>query len=391
VGIQWDDLKLRCEQAGAGGAVASSRYLGRQAVSQMWADPVRSLALLLKKASVLVTAHEVRNNIGAAFLAGEQGVFILGRWWPGFWLLGPLALVGFRRWGRQGQLLMIYVAALAFSLLPFFVNARFRAPMLPVLALFAAAAALDVPTRVRCLRTGQVRRGLLFLLGLLLAFLAVNVDWYDLDRPSSKARDHFYLATILAKGHAGAAPDPRAAERHFQQAIDLDRSDPDLPERYGQHLLALAQPLLQTSELMLSQRRHEAARAYADSVTGYLQRAMALHERAINLFPRSFRSHANLGSCHLWLGDGHAGGAGAALARGDSTTARREARQALESYAAAGRAYQKALAIWPAFPEAKGNLRLCLQRILDLPPLTVAIRDYQDDLRRRSGVDIGEK
>ena len=68
---------------------------------------------------------------------GEQSVFVLSRWWPGFWLIGPLAMVGLwcaRPYRWRKQVVLIYPLAIAVSLLPFFVTARFRAPLLPVTA-----------------------------------------------------------------------------------------------------------------------------------------------------------------------------------------------------------------------------------------------------------------
>ena len=60
----------------------------------MAADPLRTLGLTARRALLLLNAHEGRNNIGAAFLARTQGVVVLQRWWPGFWLVAPLALLG---------------------------------------------------------------------------------------------------------------------------------------------------------------------------------------------------------------------------------------------------------------------------------------------------------
>jgi 4-amino-4-deoxy-L-arabinose transferase-like glycosyltransferase len=390
VGVLWDDLKLRCEQAGAGSAVASSRFLAREAVAQMLAAPGRTLALWLKKTVVLFSAQEVRNNIGAPFLAAEKGVFVLRRWWPGFWLVMPLALVGLgqvRRWGVRGWLLVLYLSALALSILPFFVNARFRAPMLPILALLAAAGALQIIDAWRRFRHGRGKTALAVTLGFAAAFILVNVDWYGLANSASQARDHFNLAGILAKGYDHVVPNARAAERQYQLAMRADPSAPDYPERYGQLLLSLAAPFAQRAEMLRERREWGSAAAFSDSAAGYLRRALPLHERAIALCERSFRSHANLGTCRLWLGDGHLSGMQLALARADTAAVAAEAEQALALYADAGRAYQDALAIWPAFPEARSNLQLCVQRVFALPPLSARIREYQRDLRRGPGVD----
>lgn len=382
VGVRWDDLQLRCQQAGAGSAVASSRFLSAEAMRYILDHPGRALAITVKKFAVMLSASEVRNNIGAAFLAQYEGVFMLRRWWPGFWLVGPFALVGLwgaRRWVRPGQVLWLYLAALFLSVLPFFANARFRMPLLPVLALWSAAGAVDLGRAWRDWRAGRVSPGApgRLLVVLVLGALLVNVDWYDLDRPAQHARDHFYLGTIQAKGWQENPPNPRAARDQFRRAAELDPHDPDFPERHGQLLLSLAQPLAQRAESFLASRQWELATVYADSAAPLLREALVLHQRAADLLPRSFRSHSNQGTCHMWLGDGRTARAEVALAHRDTAGAVETAEQALARYNAAGRSYQQALLIWPSFPEAAGNLQLCVERILALPTLTEEIGQAQ--------------
>ena len=60
----------------------------------------------------------------------------------------PPAILGlalFRRWRPGSSLLLWVVLIQAAGVLPFFVNARFRLPLLPLLALFAAAGAAVLP------------------------------------------------------------------------------------------------------------------------------------------------------------------------------------------------------------------------------------------------------
>jgi len=400
VGIQWDDLQLQCQQSGAGSAVASSRFLTGEAVQYILAHPERSAALTFKKAMVMISAAEVRNNIGAAFLAQEMKVFLLSRWWPGFWLLGPMAglgLWGARRWGRPGQVLWLYLATLFLSVLPFFANARFRMPLVPILALWAAAGWDSLWLAWRSQRSSGSSRpqnsqpSFWFLAGILaIAFLLVNVDWYHLNQPSQHARDHFYLGTIYAKGYADHPPNHSVALSHFHRAQELNPRDPDFPERRGQQLLTMVQPWTQRADIMAERGHWEYAVAMSDSAKPFLQEALSLHEQAVRLYPRSFRSLANQGSCHLWLGDGNASRAALYLSLADSLLSREEAMAALERYAAAGRAYQQALVIQPRYPEAQTNFLLCVARIQALPALTPTISDYQQHLLQ-SGLDNHQK
>jgi 4-amino-4-deoxy-L-arabinose transferase-like glycosyltransferase/Tfp pilus assembly protein PilF len=389
VGVQWDDLKLRCEQAGAGRAVPASRHLAREAWGYLEQDPGHAVLLVLKKALILLNAAEVRNNIGPAFLARQEGVFTLSRWWPGFWLLAPFALLGLagaRRWGRLAAPLWLYLAALAFSVLPFFVNARFRAPLLPVLALFAAAGVFSWPERWQAWRAGRRRPLLLGSVLLLAAAALVNGNWFGLQNPARDARDHDNLAGILAQGWPGRPPDPAAADRHFRRATELAPDDPDMHERYGQFLLQRAAPWAERAEAFATRKQWGAAAAYADSAARFVRPALAEHEEARTLFPRSFRSLANAGTSRLWLGDGQLWRAEVALADRDSSRASAAAEAALQLYDTAARDFQAALRVQRQFPEAAGNLGIVLQRLRELPPVSARIRTYQEGLRK-SGLD----
>lgn len=363
VGLLWDDLKLRCREVGAGSAAASSRYLTGVALRDIAAEPGRALALLGKKLAVLVNAQEPRNNIGAAYLAREHGVVTLSRWWPSFWIFGPFMLLGIF-WPGLGKplplpaaqagrrLLLLYLAGMVVSVLPFFVNDRFRMPLLPVAALFAGAAAVGLLERRR--------RRLPPLLALLVVFAAVNIDWFRLGDPRHDARDHFNLALILSSSASG--PESlREAERHYQRAMQLDPADPDYPERYGQVLLQLAQPRLARAEQLAAANPTAAANLY-EACEPMIARAQQLHRQAAALFPRSYQSHANLATTYLWQGDAAALGAAAAS---DPAPLLARARHLYDEAAAA---YRRALGINPALRAASDNLKLLERRQRDLWP-----------------------
>lgn len=379
VGLRWDDLQLRCRQAGRGSTVAASRQLAGEALAWIAAEPGRALALTAKRALVLLNGHEGRNNIGPSFLAREFGVVTLARWWPGTWLLLPFALLGLaavRRADGAALLLALYLAGLAASVLPFFANARFRAPLLPVAALFAAAAVADLGGRWRAgrLRAAGPRLGLLLAAGLL-----VNVDWFRLDAPAGAARDHYNLAEIHQRTVTGGAGGPptatgaeaeralAAAEAHFRRALALDPGEPDYPEGLGTLLLMRAQPWVARAAALRERGDAAGARAADAAAARLLEEALPLHRQAIALLPRSYRSHANLGGALLWLGDGAAGEAAAARAAGDAPGQTAALGRARARYGEAAAALREALRINPAMREAAANLRLCEQRLAALP------------------------
>jgi len=385
IGVAWDDLQLQCNAAGAKGAAASSRFLTRQSLKQVGADPLRAIGLVLKKAVVLVGAHEGRNNIGAAFLAREQGLFLLGRWWPGFWLIGPFALLGVagalwprllggKRGSPQQVVLLLYLAALAIVVLPFFVNARFRMPLLPVLALYASYGFWRLAVQ---LRTGGRRANMAAAAVLLVAFIGMNFDWFGLAKQITTARDEMNLAVILAQGYDDQPPDPAGADRHFARAVRIDPNDADIVDRRGLLILTQAIPLIEQAEAAERIGQSEEMLRYDREAAPLIEAASAQHRQAVRLFPRSFRSYTSLGDCYLWLAQAATRQTGLALAHADSVVARGSALAALGRYESAGAAYDRALRINPDYKWARTDIVRCRDGILALPLLDPSIATSQ--------------
>jgi len=368
VGVAWDDLQLRCRRAGQGRAAAASRYLTGEAMRWIADHPGRFLQLLGKKIVVLLGGWEVRNNIRPRLLADEFGVFPLHRWWPGTWLLLPPAIVGLawsRRWGRRGALLTTLVVAQAVSVLPFFVNARFRMPLLPLLAVWAVAGVLLLRDRWR---EGGARAAAAPAAVALALLVGGNVDWFGLDAPSRSARDHFNLALIALRGD-GRPVDTAAARWHFRRALELDPRDVDAHERYGAFLLQQAQPAVAAAEKEWRAGRWQQGLRQAEPAAATLEEALRQHRAAVRLLPRSYRSHGNAGIALLWLGEIEAARSQLALAGGDTAAARRTALAALDRLEEAGSELRAALRIDPSFREAVGNLRAVADAFAMLPPL----------------------
>ena len=373
VGLRWDDLQLACKQAGHDDAASSSRYLTGRALAWTADHPGRSLELLGRRCLALLSGWEVRNNIGAAWLAREHGVTLLARWWPGAWLLLPPAIVGLV-WARRrpgAGLLLLVLGAQAVSVLPFFVTARFRMPLLPLLALFAAAGVVELVRRLRERGVGAAAAPLALLVA---AAVTVNVDWLDLDAERWSAEDAFNEALIALKSDAGRTPDPTAAERLLRRSVQLDPTFPDAHERLGVLDLMRGQSGAQQARRAADAGDAATAAAAAARAEAALDAAAAHHGDALALVPNSYRSLANLGVASLLAGDVRATLAGAALAAGDSATARLEAAAALDRYRTADRHLDRSLTLDGTFREARANRQALASSIVNLPPLTDEIR-----------------
>jgi 4-amino-4-deoxy-L-arabinose transferase-like glycosyltransferase len=102
------------------------------------------------KAYVLVNAHEVSNNRVIGFVTRHSSIF--SRATVGFWLVLPLAVAGAIVGGggrHQMSLLLLFVGVYLATVVPFFVSARFRMPVIGVLIVFAAAAVVALATGIR--------------------------------------------------------------------------------------------------------------------------------------------------------------------------------------------------------------------------------------------------
>lgn len=381
VGVLWDDLQLQSRQTGAGSPVQASGYLTGRALKWIAANPGRALALLGKKALLLVNAREGRNNINPVWFAREEGVFLLARWWPATWLMLPVAILGLmpfrrRRSGSQagGNLLLWVILIQAAAILPFFVTARFRLPLLPLLALFAAAGGAVL---IDLWKAGD-RRALVVRLGFLAAFFVmVNVDWFRLGAESWLARDWFNQGLIHSRPYADRKPDPALAERSFRRAHELDPDEVDFNERLGAYLLGRAQPLVNAGTAGEEKNDWTRAGAAFSRAEPILREARGYHQRAADLFPRSFRSWMNLGVSAKWLGDAQAFHTRVALARDDTASARQSALAALRLYQESVQDYQRSLQINPTLADSKRSINQVFESVMALPGLDPSIVEFQ--------------
>jgi len=389
VGVLWDDLQLQSKQAGADDPAQASRYLTERALKWMAANPGRTLTLVGKKALLLVNAQEGRNNINPVWFAKEDGVFLLARWWPATWLMLPVAILGlayFRRWRPGGNLLLWVVLVQAAAILPFFVNARFRLPLLPLLALFAAAGAAVLID----LWKARDRRALVVPLGFLTAlFVVVNIDWFSLADESWLARDWFNQGLIHSRPYADRKPDPARAEQSFRRACELGPKEVDFHERMGAFLLGRAQPLVNAGSAAEEKNDFARAQAAYDRAEPILLEARGFHRQAAKLYRRSYRSWINLGISERWLGDGQAFNTRAAMARNDTTAARESALAALRFYQNSVQDYQNSLQINPGLEDSKRSINQMFRSVMALPGLDPAIVEFQR--RASEGVQSGNQ
>ncbi|MCZ6766038.1 MAG: tetratricopeptide repeat protein [bacterium] len=227
-GTRWDwwggyeDAIAMAEQAAGRPLKPSevSNHYFREGAEFIFGSPGKSLSLFGRKFYLFWAGGERSNNKSIYFfwhLSG-MGKFPL----VGFWLIAPLGLAGgILLWRRRPEvwLLQLFLMAYMVGVVAFFVNARFRLPMVPVLIIFAAYMIFQLIHVLRNPGTGTFTA-----LGLLAATaLAINFDFVHF--PENKI--HVLSIPRYTLGNAyRKMGDTDAAIREYEKALEIDRLYP---------------------------------------------------------------------------------------------------------------------------------------------------------------------
>ncbi len=192
-------LAVAGEQAGRQltPAEASDYYLHR-GLDFVAAQPGAALKLTAAKLFMFWEGPERSNEKYIYFFWDRFG---LGRIpMPGFWLISSLALAGLiRLWPRRRDLALLYgfVITYMIGIVAFFVVARYRLPVVPVLIVFAAWSGVDLYAALRDRRWKTVLVGASLFAAL---FLVTNASYphFMRQRTGNIAISHYTLAAALA-------------------------------------------------------------------------------------------------------------------------------------------------------------------------------------------------
>ena len=143
-GRDWQALVRAPALHGVAGAGAASRFFTERVTAYARQDPGGFVRLQLRKLGLLLAGNEIpRNQEIYPARAWSPALRLLLWKVPGlafpFGLLLPLAVVGLGASARRAPVLAVSVVLLGLTVVAFFVTARYRAPLVPLLALFAAA------------------------------------------------------------------------------------------------------------------------------------------------------------------------------------------------------------------------------------------------------------
>ena len=268
-GLMWD--RLVTEPFGALGKekltfAEEDRYWVSKVKDFMVAEPAAFTGLLLKKAALFWHGYEIKRNKDIYF--AKRYSVILGLPLLGFAMVAPLALIGMAltlpRW-REFMLLHLYVLYVMSTTVIFFVCARYRLPVVPILILFAGYGLYRLFVWGS---SGQWKKVSAFVAAFVSLLVLLNIDFFDV-REKTFARSHYNLGLIYSvKG------EPEMAIAEFERALELNP-----PER------------LENAETYMNL-------GILHDELGDKERAVFEFKRAIALLPDYVKARAHLGKTY---------------------------------------------------------------------------------------------
>lgn len=216
------ELLVRMDEGRDGRRVkpsAVSGYFYRKGIEFILRNPGAWLRLTAKKVLLVLQPHEITNNRDPDFLRRYAGISAIAPNW--LYLVSPLSLIGIfvvlRGDGRQ-RIIALVVITYALTISLFFVNSRFRLPLIPMLAILASVGGWRLVELARSRRFRSLSRYGVFLLALV---VLIDVDWFGVSAGTT-AKSHYSLG--LAYYQEGR---PDLAMREFNTALRLEPSLPN--------------------------------------------------------------------------------------------------------------------------------------------------------------------
>lgn len=270
-----------------------SRYYFGEALSFLWDHPGQAAGLMARKLAYFWSRWEIANNQDPRFVT-ENFTPVVGLLPLSFAMVGPLGLLGlvlsFRR-ARRLFPLWGFVLVYMVSVVLFFVTARFRVPVVPVLMVLGAHALLWCvgAVRGRQWRSLAAAAGVLIVAAVLVAPIPPGVE-------AGVAQS--YAMAGIALGNEG-----KIAEAESYLLESVRRFEPQPKAWFTLAMLSMQQRDYAKAEHYLSKTltydpAHPDARkhlAFVLSQTGRPGDAIALYRQVLKMSPDDAKVWTNLG------------------------------------------------------------------------------------------------
>ena len=201
-----------------------SSYWYGKGLEFITSHPITFIKLSLKKLYFSWNAYEIESNRDIYSQRPYSSLFSNLLWYfhigiP-FGVIAPLALLGifylFRTWKREYLLLLGFLFSYQIILMLFFVTARFRTPMLPIIIMLCAFGLYQMH-----IRRHKLKPILISLLAMHALLIFVNTELWGI-KPETQARNNQALASIFMRQNQ-----LDSAIVYARQAVSEDRNNPE--------------------------------------------------------------------------------------------------------------------------------------------------------------------
>ena len=212
--LQWRHLTAEPRRVGIRDAAGGSAYFVRRVLQYAASNPADFLLLQAKKFRLLLGGNEIYRN-QAIYPERSSSPLLAALLWkiPGlafpFGLLLPIAAVGLAIGARRAPLLAWSVAVYALSVVAFFIAARYRVPLVPLLLVFAAEGGRWLWKEARS------RQRLLAVAGMAAVYAIANLGQGRMDSRMNADAEYSVGVRLALAGH------PHEARDRFRRALDL--------------------------------------------------------------------------------------------------------------------------------------------------------------------------
>jgi Flp pilus assembly protein TadD len=254
-GEDWERLVREPVARGITRPSAQSAYFYEKGLAFAVRETRAWMSLQARKVVLALNAREIQRDLDPYSFRDTSpvlAVLLVERPWAlPFGLVGPLAFLGMLLAVTQGQrVVLLYLAALtqAMALVMFFVTARYRLPLVPLLCLFAGYSSVWIVERWRAREWGRLRTAFAVLV---LATAIVNAPRVPARTAREVAEQEYYtgyayaeegrLDDALRSARRAQSLDPRYAKAAlFEGYVLSQKHDPIGAENAYRRALQLA-------------------------------------------------------------------------------------------------------------------------------------------------------
>lgn len=211
--LQWRHLTAEPRRVGIRDAAGGSAFFVRRVLQYAAAEPAGFLLLQAKKLRLLLGGNEIYRN-QAIYPERSSSPLLAALLWkiPGlafpFGLLLPIAALGLVIGARRAPLLAWSTAFYALSIVAFFIAARYRLPLVPLLLVFAAEGARWF------WKEAVARQRVLALAGMAVVYAIANLGQGRMETRMNADAEYSVGVRLALAGH------PAEARERFRRALE---------------------------------------------------------------------------------------------------------------------------------------------------------------------------